>query len=173
MQMLERVSVVWSFEHADILFFQGLLDWVALFMIPFLFEHVPFNDSTVMTDLSCFTPKWLMQVETDTYFTLCCILDKYYSLYSADFERIFNAVEVLQDIMQRNHPSLNTFLLQYPNLYLTTSRSFICPFTRNFVFPQLFTVFDALLSTDIFVGHFYFVAALFTENESHLMVCGI
>ncbi|KAL7717670.1 Rab GTPase activating protein [Entamoeba marina] len=163
--IISRISVVWSFENADILFFQGLLDWVSILILPFLFEHVSFSEAVGYTDLDIFTPKWLLKVETDTYFCLCCILDKYQHLLSGDFAHIFNAVDTLQNIIGRHYPQLNEFILNYPDLYLTSTRSFICPFTRNFNPPQLFTVFDALMSTDMFHAMFYFVACIFTENS--------
>ncbi|EKE42105.1 hypothetical protein ENUP19_0364G0077 [Entamoeba nuttalli] len=167
--VIARISVVWSFEHADILFFQGLLDWVSLFFITYLFEHISFKDAIEITDLSSFTPKWILQVETDCYYSLCATLDKYRDLLVSDFGRIFNAVKVLENIVQKYDPTLNQFILEYPELYLTSTRSFICPFTRNFNFPQMYYIFDAMLSTEMFYSHFYFVAGLFIENEEHIM----
>ncbi|ELP88419.1 hypothetical protein EIN_229420 [Entamoeba invadens IP1] len=164
-QMLERISVVWSFEHADILFFQGLLDWVAVIILPFLFEHVPFEEARDISDIALFTDKWLLQIEADCYFTMSIVLEKYRELLEADFGRIFNAIQVLEKLIEVHHPILHTFLQEYPTAYMIATRSFICPFTRNFYAPYVFYLFDALMTTEMLHTHFYFVAGMFLENE--------
>ena len=164
-----RIAIVWSFEHADILFFQGLLDWIAIFLLPYLFEKIPFAKSVEITDLSEFTPKWLIQVETDTYYSLCGVLNKYHKLLESDFGNIFNAVEVLKNIIKKHDPEFHIFLDSYQGLYLTTTKSFICPFTRSFCMPQLYLLFDSLLCSDMFTLHFYFAAGIFFEHRHDIM----
>ena len=167
-KIIGRIAIIWSFEHSDILFFQGLLDWIGLIIIPYLYEYVPFEQAHKIENLSDFTEKWLFQVETDCYFTLCHILDLYKPILENDFSRMFQAVEVIKNILQKHNQQLYNHM-NSDDVYLMGIKSFICPFTRNFEFPELFRIFDALLTTDMYHAHFYFVTCLYIENEESIM----
>ena len=71
-EILNRVLYIWSKEHYDVNYFQGLNEIVAPLIFFYLCEYVDINSPSDLLDIS---PQNLANLEIDSYYSLKQILD--------------------------------------------------------------------------------------------------
>ena len=172
-EALIRILYIWSMRHPTSRYVQGINDLCAPFLLSFLGAHADMNPKALLLahteDLSIVDKDQWLEVEADSYWSLCKVIDRIQNFYTDEQPGLLNMLAKLQLIVRRIDAPLFTHLEENQIDFIKFGFRWVnCFLMREFTLDQIIRMWDTYLAqTDGFaVFHAYVCSALlFTYKD--------
>eukprot|EP00039_Didymoeca_costata_P031058 m.32921 g.32921 ORF g.32921 m.32921 type:complete len:442 (+) comp8467_c0_seq1:78-1403(+) len=171
-EIFERLLFVFHVRHPGTGYVQGMNDLAVPFFSVFISSYNP--EDIESTRMSAIPRANLAEIEADTYFCFCNLVDMIQDYFTPDRHGLQRQVHALEDIMGRINPPLNEHLSTHGVTYLQFAfRWMNCLLMRELPLKAIIRLWDTYLSEgDSFTTlHLYTSAALLLSMSEGLLAC--
>eukprot|EP01016_Furgasonia_blochmanni_P002984 TRINITY_DN1116_c0_g1_i12.p1 TRINITY_DN1116_c0_g1~~TRINITY_DN1116_c0_g1_i12.p1 ORF type:complete len:288 (-),score=36.35 TRINITY_DN1116_c0_g1_i12:358-1221(-) len=173
-KMLIRILHIWNVRHPASGYVQGINDLTTPFVAVFLSDYVPLNLDTMETPKDIgevLTDKVIEEVEADTYWCLCKILDGILDNYTNSQPGVLRALGKIREVSKKMDSDLfDHFDSQGIVLQQFAFRWVYCLLIREFPLKLGMRLFDTYISDDegFSVLHIYVCTAILLKWANKL-----
>lgn len=170
---MERILFLWAVRHPASSYVQGINELITPLFSCFLSDY--FGNMCMLSgdSLHSVSDKILLEVEADSYWCFCCILDGIQDFYTHTQPGVNEAISSLEQLTQRINPDLSKHLSKFGLKFTWFAFRWInCFLMREFNLTMLTRMWDCYLSEEYLgfrVFHVYVCAALLQQFSHELL----